>query len=158
MACLVLTGATVPFNELVSGITPGVVSVLNSKGIGAVEIQYGHAKAAFENGPGRLQSVAGFAFADLTEKIQNASIVISHAGTGSILDVLRGNPGIPLIVVPNESLMDNHQLEVANQFEPDYLCVSTVGDLETTISRALNRTFKRLPAPKSLDEVISQIH
>lgn len=157
MACLILTGATVPFNELVYGITPEVVAALNARGIETVEVQFGHAQEAFEKGPGKLKSVSGFAFADLTDKIKAATIVISHAGTGSILDTLRGNPGIPLIVVPNEGLMDNHQLEVASQFEPDYLCVSQVSGLESAVHKAFEQQFKRLPQPNSLDTIISKL-
>ncbi|KAI9788416.1 MAG: N-acetylglucosaminyldiphosphodolichol N-acetylglucosaminyltransferase catalytic subunit alg13 [Peltula sp. TS41687] len=38
-------------------------------------------------------------------------VVLSHAGTGSILDALRID--VPLIVVPNPDLLDNHQQELA---------------------------------------------
>lgn len=34
-------------------------------------------------------------------------------GSGSILDALR--VGVPLIVVPNPALLDNHQVELAEQ-------------------------------------------
>ena len=38
-------------------------------------------------------------------------VVISHAGSGSILAALR--IAVPLIVVPNPDLLDNHQVELA---------------------------------------------
>lgn len=44
-----------------------------------------------------------------------ADLVISHAGTGSILDSLRLNT--PLIACVNEKLMDNHQQQIADKFE-----------------------------------------
>jgi beta-1,4-N-acetylglucosaminyltransferase len=48
-------------------------------------------------------------------------------GSGSILTVLRHRPMIPLIVVPNTSLMDNHQAELADALvDEGYLSVSTV--------------------------------
>ncbi|KAF2223994.1 glycosyltransferase family 28 C-terminal domain-containing protein [Elsinoe ampelina] len=37
--------------------------------------------------------------------------IISHAGTGTILSAMR--LAIPIIVVPNEELLDNHQVELA---------------------------------------------
>ncbi|PIN08511.1 N-acetylglucosaminyldiphosphodolichol N-acetylglucosaminyltransferase [Handroanthus impetiginosus] len=39
--------------------------------------------------------------------LKSASLVISHAGSGSIFETLRLRK--PLIVVVNEDLMDNHQ-------------------------------------------------
>ena len=40
-------------------------------------------------------------------------VVISHAGSGSILEGLRIS--VPMIVVPNSSLLDNHQTELADE-------------------------------------------
>ncbi|KAG8625093.1 hypothetical protein KVT40_006844 [Elsinoe batatas] len=37
--------------------------------------------------------------------------IISHAGTGTILSAMR--LAVPIIVVPNEELLDNHQVELA---------------------------------------------
>lgn len=44
-----------------------------------------------------------------------ADVVISHAGSGTILEALRMDASTrpKLIVVPNETLMDNHQTELA---------------------------------------------
>ncbi|KAF3987623.1 hypothetical protein FT663_03199 [Candidozyma haemuli var. vulneris] len=61
-------------------------------------------------------SITVFPFApSINDYIADADIVVSHAGTGSILDVLR--LGKPLIVVTNQDLMNDHQEEVAAQFE-----------------------------------------
>lgn len=39
--------------------------------------------------------------------------VISHAGSGTILDAMRTST--PLVVVPNATLLDNHQVELAEE-------------------------------------------
>jgi hypothetical protein len=46
---------------------------------------------------------------------QSKGLVISHAGSGSILEALRYQ--VPLIVVPNTTLLDNHQEELAVAME-----------------------------------------
>ena len=61
--------------------------------------------------------VYGFEFSYSIESIieNQIDLVISHAGTGSILDSLRLEK--PLIVVVNDTLMDNHQQLIADKFE-----------------------------------------
>ncbi|XP_071739486.1 uncharacterized protein [Rutidosis leptorrhynchoides] len=49
----------------------------------------------------------------IAECLKPASLVISHAGSGSIFDTLKLEN--PLIVVVNEDLMDNHQSELAEE-------------------------------------------
>jgi beta-1,4-N-acetylglucosaminyltransferase len=44
--------------------------------------------------------------------IQGAGLVICHAGVGTVMETLKAKKSI--IVVPNPSLMDNHQCELAN--------------------------------------------
>ena len=48
----------------------------------------------------------------LKADMEAADIVICHAGAGSIMEALRANK--PLMVVVNEKLMDNHQWEIAD--------------------------------------------
>nr|GEW32176.1 UDP-N-acetylglucosamine transferase subunit ALG13 homolog [Tanacetum cinerariifolium] len=50
-------------------------------------------------------SIAGY--------MKSASLVISHAGSGSIFETLK--LAKPLIVIVNEDLMDNHQSELAEE-------------------------------------------
>lgn len=50
--------------------------------------------------------------------VEKSDMVISHAGTGSIMDTLRnGKIGCKLIVMINDSLQDNHQEDIAQAFE-----------------------------------------
>lgn len=52
---------------------------------------------------------------DIAKIICESDLVVSHAGTGSMVDVLRLQK--PLIVVVNKMLMDNHQTEVADEMQ-----------------------------------------
>ncbi|KAG8991582.1 N-acetylglucosaminyldiphosphodolichol N-acetylglucosaminyltransferase catalytic subunit alg13 [Tulasnella sp. JGI-2019a] len=51
----------------------------------------------------------------LSEHILEAGLIISHAGSGTILEALRARK--KLIVVPNDTLLDNHQTELADALD-----------------------------------------
>ncbi|PWZ01035.1 hypothetical protein BCV70DRAFT_159335 [Testicularia cyperi] len=85
-------------------------------------------------------SVEMFQFApDLGKYIKASDLVISHAGSGTILDTLRMRPEAPaLIAVPNTSLMDNHQAELADALaQPGYLVAGTEATLAEDVRKAL---------------------
>ena len=59
----------------------------------------------------------------LKDYMQNASLIISHAGAGSITESLQLKKS--LLVCVNESLMDNHQLELARACQKENWCAYT---------------------------------
>ncbi|OAY69217.1 UDP-N-acetylglucosamine transferase subunit ALG [Ananas comosus] len=77
----------------------------------------------------------------IADFLRSASLIISHAGSGSIFETLR--LGKPLIVVVNEDLMDNHQSELAEELadqkhlfcaRPQTLCeIIDAMDLESLV-------------------------
>lgn len=73
--------------------------------------------------------------------IQAANLVISHAGAGSCIEVL--SAGKLLIVVVNDSLMDNHQIELAQQLYDDgYLLYCTPDRLVETLGNLDSKSIK----------------
>ncbi|XP_060524452.1 UDP-N-acetylglucosamine transferase subunit ALG13 homolog [Cylas formicarius] len=77
-------------------------------------------------------------FIDFDSQIAKADLIISHAGAGTCLEVLKRRK--PLIVVVNEDLMNNHQTELANQLQNDgYLYYCTCETLAQTLKKDLNK-------------------
>ncbi|KAJ4316749.1 N-acetylglucosaminyldiphosphodolichol N-acetylglucosaminyltransferase catalytic subunit alg13 [Neodidymelliopsis sp. IMI 364377] len=128
--CFVTTGATAPFTALIESVlNPSSLNALLDNGITHVLVQYGSAKDVYTNASTTARSrvqqddkqreliIDGIDFnpdglqAQFKLVQQSKGLVVSHAGSGSILEALRYQ--IPLIVVPNTSLLDNHQEELA---------------------------------------------
>lgn len=132
--CFVTTGATAPFVELIESVlSPSSLDALLENGYTHLLVQYGSAKEVFTRAATTARShvqregsttkliIDGIDFspdglqAQFKLVQQSKGLVISHAGSGSILEALRYQ--IPLIVVPNTSLLDNHQEELAVAME-----------------------------------------
>ncbi|KAH3673745.1 hypothetical protein WICMUC_003488 [Wickerhamomyces mucosus] len=180
----VTTGATVIFPELLKSVlNVSFISKLKVLGYSKIKIQYGkhheglqifqdgiksnrtsiikeeeekEDKLQYEDKDGFL--IEGFPFTnDIQQEIFESSLVISHSGTGSILDSLRLNK--KLIVVINENLMDNHQLEIANElFNQNCLRKSTpsLDELIENVVKIENEELSPLPKPNqhTLKELI----
>ena len=86
--------------------------------------------------------------AEIKEYFNGADLVIGHAGAGTILEVL--GIGKPLFVVVNDSLMDNHQTELARALkENGVLVMSGVSDFLPVFSSSQfePHTLKLDPQP-----------
>ncbi|CAE6481818.1 unnamed protein product [Rhizoctonia solani] len=81
---------------------------------------------------------------ELSKYFREADLVISHAGSGTILEVLRLPK--PLIVVPNETLLDNHQVELADALsELGHLFSATPRTLPKAIAAYDESVLKEFP-------------
>ena len=127
--CFVTIGATAAFDALIKAtLEPAFLQTLERIGYTDLRFQYGHYGAELMNTHiSRLKideeeskpqiEISGFDFKTkgLRKEMVAArtGVVISHAGSGSILDALRVEA--PLIVIPNDTLLHNHQEELAEE-------------------------------------------
>ncbi|KAJ4766589.1 UDP-N-acetylglucosamine transferase subunit ALG13 [Rhynchospora pubera] len=112
-----VTVGTTSFDKLVAAVdSEPVKAALFRRGFSHLQIQIGRgtyipSKVSGEDGE---LEVDYFTFSPtIADHLTAASLVISHAGSGSIFETLR--LGKPLVVVVNEDLMDNHQAELAEE-------------------------------------------
>jgi beta-1,4-N-acetylglucosaminyltransferase len=79
--------------------------------------------------------------------MREASLIISHAGAGSILEGMR--IGAAMVVVVNDTLMHNHQEELAGELhERQHLLATTPGGLLGVLTElhTLIPTLQPMPA------------
>ena len=114
-----VTVGTTSFDALIETMdSPAVSASLKSKGYDGLTMQIG--RGVYK--PNRIaKKTLGFDvkiveyLPSIEDELRDAALVISHAGAGSVFETLKF--GKPLLVVVNESLMDNHQKELAMELE-----------------------------------------
>ena len=129
-------GATLPFDRLVESVaqlhTEGRISerIVVQTGVGGVK-------------PADLSVVETLPFDDVQALLRDASIVVCHGGTGSLITALR--QGCQVIAMPRLSARgehyDDHQAEITSAFKKRGLVqvAHTVDDLREAISLARTR-------------------
>lgn len=142
-----VTVGTTQFEDLIDVITTDdILRLLQSFQCKLLKIQYGTGKpidAATINHIEENFSIKIECYdfkANILSDIVASDLVISHAGAGSCIEVLTSR--IPLIVVVNDKLMDNHQTELAHQLFIDghlLYCspktlIKTLTDLDRNVS------------------------
>lgn len=179
---LVTCGATVPFPRLVECILgENCVEALLENGFKRMIVQFGRGYQTpftklvgkgISNDPIHLSSDLGYEEKPIhgylasgqfeiigieySTKIlqlieECADLVISHAGTGSILDSLRLQK--PLIVCVNDTLMDNHQQQIADKFKSaNYLlaCLPKEDELVQCLHRS--QKVRLSPFPQAFNK------
>ena len=123
MAQVFVTVGTTSFDALIEALdTPQVVDALRRKGYGSLTMQIGRGayvpRRLIPTGTTALLAggfhVEYFTFRPTLDAcMRDASLVVSHAGAGSVFEAL--GAGKPLLVVVNNKLMDNHQAELAEE-------------------------------------------
>lgn len=124
-----------PFDRLIRAVD----RIASEGTIGPFFVQYGSSAAI----PEHCEHARFLRFDEMLGRVQDAELVISHAGAGSVLTC--ADHGARTIVVPRQRAfgehVDDHQLEfarlIARSGEVD--CVTDLGDLEKAIDGALTR-------------------
>ena len=148
MSVLVTVGTTL-FDDLIEEIDK-LKPVIFSKGYNEIICQIGNGKY--------IPNLPNFKMISNLERfILSADLIISHAGAGTILDVLRLNK--KLIVVVNPKLMNNHQLEIAEVLHNNkhLLMCSSPTELAHVIENLENFTPIPLPSANSSKFVANMI-
>ncbi|KAL6866006.1 N-acetylglucosaminyldiphosphodolichol N-acetylglucosaminyltransferase catalytic subunit alg13 [Amphichorda felina] len=154
--CLVTVGATVGFEELTRVVLrPAFWDYLSSQGFTALRIQCGPDIAwASAELSSHVDDVPAGMTVEVLETSKNLmkeemmlckpvsrhrrlGLVISHAGTGTILDAWK--LGLPIIVVPNTQLLDNHQTELAEHLGNEGYAIRSTTKLEH-LREAIHKT------------------
>ncbi|CAM0135578.1 unnamed protein product [Umbelopsis sp. WA50703] len=152
MKVLVTVGST-GFDDLVdSAISAEFLSKLYDLGYQHLTIQYGSSESIYHDRIGRLDMasgrtpvIEGYKYkSDIKQDMMYADLIISHAGSGSILESLRLHK--QLIAVVNKSLLHNHQDELANVLERQgFLIKSTSSGLSDALSLLKTKEFISFP-------------
>ncbi|KAL2126905.1 hypothetical protein VTI74DRAFT_11639 [Chaetomium olivicolor] len=157
--CFVTIGATAGFRSLLEEVsTPAFLSCLAGHGYTDLRVQCGPDLAFFADRVAALKdeerhgvAVVSFAYTDeMTANIvacrgedgvRPAGCVIAHGGTGTVGEVLA--VGAPLIVVANPTLMDNHQLELAESLEEQGQAIhGRIGHLPDAVEHIAQRIIQ----------------
>jgi UDP-N-acetylglucosamine transferase subunit ALG13 len=115
---VLVTVGTTQFDALHDAVADAdVLARLSELGFGRIVFQIGTGSDAVverarRSAPASLGVADPVRFsASFDDLLRGAELVIAHTGAGTVLDCL--DAGVPLLTVPNESLMDNHQLVLA---------------------------------------------
>ncbi|CAN9515083.1 unnamed protein product [Ophioblennius macclurei] len=146
MKTVFLTVGTTSFDELIERITRSdAAQALKARGYERLVLQVGRGSLLPATGSCPHIELEAFRFkASIVEDMKQADLVISHAGAGSCLEAL--GAGKPLLVVVNDKLMDNHQLELAQQLHADshllYCTCSTLIETLRTMDLSVLQPFQ----------------
>nr|CAG4635214.1 EOG090X0KOU [Alona affinis] len=149
-----VTVGTTSFDDLISHVLqPDTLDVLEDCGYSHLTLQVGRGAEPVITHDRRI-GIEWYRLKDsILPDIESASLVISHAGAGSCLEVLRA--GKPLVVVVNHVLMGNHQTELANKLQAEQhaltYCPAPADDRHASF-----RSAALSPVPVDRDDLVPE--
>lgn len=138
-SCLLVTVGTTKFDTLIEAIlSEPVLKALIIAGYTEIRLQIGSAPETVREKARLLSSSLAHITLDVFDykpslelDIEWADLVISHAGAGTILDVLRGPMSVKgkldrpaLLIVSNDTLMNQHQSELVEELGELRVCAA----------------------------------
>lgn len=145
MSVFITVGST-RFDQLVNVVLSETIQKeLRLQGYHQITIQHG--SSPIYDKP----RLTAFAYApNLKPFMEEASLIITHAGSGTLLEILRDlNTKPKLIVVINEHLMDNHQQELAMALASQGICQVTTPNGLLSCLKEDARLTGNLPPPQT---------
>ena len=128
-----VTVGTTKFDELIQTVTSEDF-LCSLKAVKEVIIQCGHSPYHLipTNCPIKVKEIYPFK-KSLKEDMAYCDLIVTAGGSGTILEALE--MGKRLLVVPNTTLQDNHQLELVKELEnQNYIMSTTISRLSDAIS------------------------
>lgn len=120
MNIFVTVGST-RFDSLIDKITStSFLSILQKEGFTTMTIQHGNSPINIVKNTTSLKitTITYIDHRSFTSLVKEAHCIIAHCGSGIILDFLQHlKPGKSLFLVPNNLLMDDHQVELGEQID-----------------------------------------
>ncbi|XP_011192014.2 UDP-N-acetylglucosamine transferase subunit ALG13 homolog [Zeugodacus cucurbitae] len=158
-----VTVGTTRFDELIREVVSArALDVLVRRGCQKLVIQYGHGRPV-QNSENILRDYGitveqyDFKLEMPRTDILNAGLVIGHAGAGTCMDIL--NHGRAGIIVINDRLMDNHQIELAQQLSDEgYLYYSNIEGLVETIKQANLEELKPYEKRNNMESFVKYLN
>uniref|UniRef100_A0A7S0J467 UDP-N-acetylglucosamine transferase subunit ALG13 n=1 Tax=Calcidiscus leptoporus TaxID=127549 RepID=A0A7S0J467_9EUKA len=151
-----VTVGTTQFDSLIDALlTADVLGLLVAQGYRRLLMQIGRGREPVLPAEAPL-TIEWYRFKDsLAADMHAASLLISHAGAGSIMEGL--GCAANLLVVVNDSLMHNHQQELAHELDRrGHLIAATPASLLHKLAVVHERAGSLVPFPESDHDAFSR--
>lgn len=143
MKALVTVGST-QFPELVDAVLEKeFLEALSKNGYTKLVVQHGSYSPTLEEAPANLIIECFPYTSDLTTFMKDSDLIIAHGGAGTAVEALRMHKR--LVMVPNQKLLDNHQLELAKKLHQEGHCELCMNPKELPKLIFLRTNYKPLP-------------